>query len=178
MKMLKKCIIALAVATLMATTVVQAGAPAPSGSIKRDGDWPWTYKAIDLCTMPVYMDVGHYVQLKECHKREIKLVQVECDTIGRDSGDFPCYSDCEDIEVRSNFPAIFGASLTKIGPILQDTSLYWKDDLNQITGSTGTWEKLTICLDAWNAEIWRAAEPAENAIVGELTINVKPPDGP
>jgi hypothetical protein len=178
MKMLKKCIIALAVATLMATAVVQAGAPAPSGSIKRDGDWPWTYKAIDLCTMPVYMDVGHYVQLKECHKREIKLVQVECDTIGRDSGDFPCYSDCEDIEVRSNFPAIFGASLTKIGPILQNTSLYWKDDLNQITGSTGTWEKLTICLDAWNAEIWRAAEPAENAIVGELTINVKPPDGP
>jgi len=176
--MVKKCIIALAVAALMATTV-QAGAPAPGGSIKRDGDWPWEYKAIDLCTIPVYMDVGHYVQLKECNKREIKLVQVTCTTIGKNNtDDFPCYSDCEDIEVRANFPAIFGASLSKIGPILKDTSIYWKDDINQISGSTGDWEKLTICLDAWNAEIWRAAEPAENALVGEITINVKPPDGP
>jgi hypothetical protein len=105
-----------------------------------------------------------------------KLVQVDCTDIGRNSGDFPCYSDCEVIEVRANFPAIFGASLAKIGPILQDTSVYWTDDNNQISGSTGDWEKLTICLDAWNAEIWRAAEPAENATVGEITINVKPPD--
>jgi hypothetical protein len=58
MKMVKKCMIAVAVAALMVTTV-RAGDPA----IKRDGDWPWTYKAIDLCTIPVYMDVGHYVQL-------------------------------------------------------------------------------------------------------------------
>jgi len=172
--MVKKCIIALAVAALMVTTV-RAGDPA----IKKDGDWPWEYKAIDLCTIPVYMDVGHYVQLKECNKREIKLVQVTCTTIGKNNtDDFPCYSDCEDIEVRANFPAIFGASLSKIGPILKDTSIYWKDDINQISGSTGDWEKLTICLDAWNAEIWRAAEPAENALVGEITINVKPPDGP
>jgi hypothetical protein len=174
MKMVKKCIIALAVAALMVTTV-RAGDPA----IKKDGDWPWEYKAIDLCTIPVYMDVGHFVQLKECNKREIKLVQVTCTTIGKNNiDDFPCYSDCEDIEVRANFPAIFGASLSKVGPILKDTSVYWKDDINQISGSAGDWEKLTICLDAWKAEIWRAAEPAENALVGEITINVKPPDGP
>jgi hypothetical protein len=171
MKMVKKCIIALAIAALMVTTV-HAGDPA----IKRDGDWPWEYKAIDLCKMPVYMDVGHYVQLKECHKRELKLVQVDCEAIGKDGGDFPCYSDCEDIEVRANFPAIFGATLSKIGPVLKDTSVYWKDGINQISGSTGDWEKLTICLDAWKAEIYRAAEPAENALVGEVTITVKPPD--
>ncbi len=171
MKMVKKCVIAITVAALMVTTV-QAGEPA----IKKDGDWPWEYKAIDLCKIPVYMDVGHYVQLKECHKREIKLVQVDCDIIGRDSGDFPCYSDCEDIEVRANFPAIFGATLSKIGPILKDTKVYWKDNDNQINGSTGDWEKLTICLNAWNAEIWRATEPSQNAQVGEITINVKPPD--
>jgi hypothetical protein len=35
---------------------------------------------------------------------------------------------------------------------------------------------LTICLNAWKAEIWRAAEPSQNALVGEITINVKPPD--
>jgi hypothetical protein len=167
MKMVKKCIIALAVVALLVTTV-RAGDP----SIKKDGDWPWTYKAIDLCKMPVYMDVGHYVQLKECHKREIKLKQVDC-TGGRE---FPCYSDCEDIEVRANFPAIFGASLTKIGGILDKTDVYWKDDINQISGSTGGWEKLTVCVDAWKTQIWKAAEPDDKFKVGELTINVKPPD--
>jgi len=171
--MVKKSIIALAVVALM-VTVVQAGDP----SIKKDGDWPWTYKAIDLCTMPVYMNVGHYVQLLECHKREIKLVQVDCGDIGKGGGDFPCYTDCEEIKVRANFPAIFGASLSKIGGILDKTAIYWKDDINQISGSTGDWEKLTVCLDAWKAQVWKAASPDTKLKVGELTINVKPPDGP
>jgi hypothetical protein len=173
MKMVKKSIIALAVVALM-VTVVQAD----TNPIKKDGDWPYTYKAIDLCTMPVYMNVGHYVQLKECNKREIKLVQVACSDIGKGGGDFPCYTDCEEITVRANFPAIFGASLSKIGGILDKTSLYWKDDINQISGSTGDWEKLTICMDAWKAQIWKAATPDTKLKVGELTINVKPPDGP
>jgi hypothetical protein len=171
MKMVKKCMIALAVVALM-VTVVRAGDP----SIKRDGDWPWTYKAIDLCKMPIYMDVGHYVQLKECHDRKIELKQVNCSDIGKGSDDFPCYSDCETIQVRANFPAIFGASLSKIGPILTDTSVYWEGDNNQISGSTGDWESLTVCVDAWKAEIWKAASPNDKEHVGDLTINVKPPD--
>jgi hypothetical protein len=170
MKMVKKSIIALAVVALM-VSVVQAADP----SIKKDGDWPWTYKAIDLCKFPVYMDVGHYVQLKECNKRELKLKQVDCESIGKGGGDFPCYTGCEEIEVRANFPAIFGAKLAKIGPILKDTSVYWTDDINQIGGG-GAWEKLEVCIDAWKAEIWKAAEPDDKLQVGELTINVKPPD--
>jgi hypothetical protein len=173
MKMVKKSIFALAVVALL-VTVVHADDP----TIKRDGDWPWTYKAIDLCKFPVYMDVGHYVQLKECHKRELKLKQVDCDSIGKGGGDFPCYSGCEEIEVKANFPAIFGAKLSKIGGILKDTSVYWTGDDNQIDGSTGGWEKLEVCIDAWKAEIWRASEPDDKLKVGELTINVKPPDGP
>ena len=169
--MLKRSIIALAIAALMIGSV-KAGDPA----IKKDGDWPWEYKALDLCKFPVYMDVGHYVQLKECHKRELILKQVTCTDISKEDGDFPCYTGCEEIEVRANFPAIFGASLAKTGPVLKDTSLYWKDGINQINGSAGDWEKLTICLDAWKAEIWRAAEPTPNAMVGEITINVKPPE--
>lgn len=163
--------IALAVVALM-VTVVRADDPL----IKRDGDWPWTYKAIDLCKMPVYMDVGHYVQLKECHKRELILKQVDCESIGKGGGDFPCYSGCEEIEVRANFPAIFGGNLAKIGPILKDVSVYWKDGDNQIDGSTGGWEKLEVCIDAWKAEIWRATKPDDKMKVGELTITVKPPD--
>ena len=172
MKMVKKCIIALAVVALLVTTVNAA-----DPLIKKDpGDWPWTYKAITLCEFPVLMDIGHYVQLKECNKRELRLVQVDCPA-GRD---FPCYSDCEDIEVRANFPAVFGASFgakTTVGEaILKDTSVYWKDDINQINGG-GAWEKLTVCMDAWKVELWKAgAGPGEKQKIGTMTINVKPPD--
>ena len=174
--MVKKCMIALAVAALMAATV-QAGAPAPGGSIKRDGDWPWTYKAIDLCIMPIYMDVGHFVQLKDCSDREIHLKQVTCTSIGKNNtDDFPCYSDCEIIQVRANFPAIFAGRVDKIGPILKETKVTWAGDKFQING-TGGWEDLKVCVLAWKAEIWRASEPAEKTQVGTLTITVKPPDG-
>lgn len=169
--MVKKCIIALAVVALLVTTVNAA-----DPSIKRDGDWPWTYKAIDLCTMPVYMDIGHFVQLKECNKRELKVKQVDCSSIGKGSGDFPCYDGCEEIEVRANFPAIFGGSFNdESGGVVKEKSVYWKDDVNQINGG-GSWEKLTVCMKFWKTEIWKASGPDDKTKIGTLTINVKPPD--
>ncbi len=197
--MVKKCIFALAVAALLipaaygqtsnnpdeiGPTPDPEGQPA--GTIKRDGDWPWTYKPINICTMPIYLEVGFFVQIKECHKRKIQLKQVDCPDIGKNDGDhFPCYSDCEQIEVRANFPAIFGGELTKLhntdestGTVLKDTKVYWLDDKNQIEGSTGGWEKLHVCVDAWKTEIWKVITSNKKIKVGELTINVKPPDGP
>jgi hypothetical protein len=174
MKMVKKCIFALAVVALM-VTVVSAGT---SPTVKRDGDWPWTYKPIDLCIMPIWMDVGHFVQLKNCNDRKIELKQVTCTDIEKNNvDDFPCYKDCETFEVRANFPAIFDGRVDKIGPILKDTKVTFEGDKFQIQG-TGGWESLTICVTAWKAEIWNAPEgPDSKTRVGDLAVTVKPPDG-
>jgi len=139
---------------------------------KAENTW---YKPVDICKFPVSMEVGHFVQLKECNKRKIKLVQVDCKSIGRDGGDFPCYSGSEEFEVRANFPAIFDASLSNTSPIIAETKVYWKDDINQISGSTGRWEKLTVCIDAWKTKIWKASSIGETP-VGDITIQVRPPD--
>ena len=167
MKMVKKSIIALAVVALM-VSVAQADDP----SIKKDGDWPWTYKAIDLCTIPVYMDVGHYVQMKECHKRELIVKQITCPS-GRE---FPCYSGCEEFEVRANFPAIFGGDLRNLDGMIDKKEVWWKNDDNQISGSTGGWEKLEVCVDFWKVQLWEAAGRDKKTKVADLVITVKPPD--
>jgi len=56
--------------------------------------------------------------------------------------------------------------------------VYFKDGINQISGSTGGWETLTICVKMWKTEIWKATNPDNKMKVADLTITVKPPDGP
>ena len=136
------------------------------------------YKPIVICKFPVSMEVGHYVQLKECHKRKIELKQVTCKSIGRDGGDFPCYKGSDVIEVRANFPAVLSASLDKsVGDkdMLKDYNLYWENGINTIQGA-GVWEELTLCLEAWDVEMWKS--PPETVNVGDITIEVSPPNEP
>ena len=45
-------------------------------SEKNTEELAWKYKPIDLCKFTVNIDVGHYIQLKDCHKRKIELKQV------------------------------------------------------------------------------------------------------
>jgi hypothetical protein len=138
---------------------------------------PWKYNPIEICKFPVSMEVGHYVQLKECNKRKIKLVQVDCKSIGRDGGDFPCYKGSDVIEVRANFPAIFSASISKNEDkedMLKEVNLYWENGVNTIQGGIG-WEELTLCLEVWGAKLYKYADVG-TIEVGEITIEVKSPD--
>ena len=135
------------------------------------------YEPLDLCTFPVSIEVGHYIQIKECRKRKIELKQVTCQSIGRNSGEFPCYKGSDVIEVRANFPAIFNASLNKNdgGDLLKDFNLHWENGVNTIQG-TGDWEELKLCLEAWNVEMFK--HPVGTVNIGEVTIKVRPPDDP
>jgi len=174
MKMIKKCMIVLTFVVLM-VSVVSAANPA--------------IQAIDLCNFPVYMDIGYYIQLpeynncmspvytdvgyyvelKDCNLHRLNLSQVDCESIGKDAGDFPCFAGCENIEVRANFPAILGAKLRKIGPVLMNTAVFWKDYTNQING-VGDWETLTICMNAW-----KVVDPVDKMLVGDITITTTVP---
>ncbi len=130
------------------------------------------YKPIDICKFPVSIDVGHYVQLKECHKRKIELKQIHCPE-GRD---FPCYKGREVFEVRANFPAILNATIDKSGgdeEILEEVNLYWENGVNTIQG-TGDWEELKLCLEAWGVDLWKFK--VGTVKVGKITIGVRPPD--
>jgi hypothetical protein len=145
-------------------------------------DWKKTeeekYKSIDICKFPVSIDIGHYMQLKECHKRKIELKQVQCEDIGQPNNKFPCYKGSDTFEVRANFPAIFTASIDTSSDdkdMIQEVNLYFENGVNTIQGN-GQWEELTLCLEAWGVKIWKSAGVIGDVEIGDITIQVRPPD--
>ncbi len=174
MKMVKKCLISIAVVALLAATVQAADNP-----MKFDGTWPWTkiYEPVGICDVPVYLEVGHYVQVKDCGEDwfVIKLEQVVCSTIGKEAKHFPCYSDCVSFEARANFEATFGGdfSASDLGlTIITDKEVYY-DGGDTIAGDGG-WHALKLCMKAWNVKLWESGVTSGAPKVGTITITVKP----
>jgi hypothetical protein len=185
--MLKRTLIAVAVVALLATSAQALGPDPHTGKldkhtgikvdpIKMDVLWPFEYKALDLCVIPVKMKIGLFVQIEECHKRKIVLQQVECGDIGKNTqGDWPCYKGCEDIKVRANFDAQLGLKKEKVGPVL-DKWEAWFEGGSTVAATTG-WNTLTVCVKAWRAKLYEVAASAaadDLLDVGTVTVTVKP----
>jgi len=146
------------------------------------------YEPIDICTFPVTLEVGHFVQIYKCNELEMKLEQVQCSAIGQGDDKFPCYGDinealdlhgpaCVVIKARANFPAIFSASLNKSGgdeDMLKEVNLYWENGVNTIQGGTGDWEELRLFLEVWDVDLYMST--VGTVKVGEITIKVRPPN--
>ena len=167
--MVKKSLIAIALLAFLATTV-QAG-DAAQDIWKFDDDWPWTYTALEICQIPVYMDVGYYVEIFDCGKKKIELKQVTCDSIGQASKYFPCYYGCVKFQLLANFEVKLGTKLYKdpVG-VINKWSAAFDDDIVPGDGAKHTRE---VCISAWDAEIWKNA-PGNKVKVGEVAITVKP----
>ncbi len=183
--MLKRTLIAVAVIGLMATTAQAQLGPQPiSGAggfkiepIKMDIFWPFEYKSIDLCTIPVNIEIGIMVQVKDCHKRKINLKQVDCAEIGKGGGDFPCYRDCETVEIRTNFPIKLGLKKSKVGGVLNKWSAFIDGDVDTIEPTGGDFVKIDVCVEAWQTNLFNATasgEAGQMEHVGNVTITVKP----
>jgi hypothetical protein len=192
MKM-KRTLIAIAVVALLATSAHAAIEVWPfldvadHSAIKVDGKetkefrWPYEiiYQELTVCTIPVYMKVGMFVQVEDCANKKIVLEQVSCTdfdqitggAIGnKGAGDYPCYWDCEDIRVRANFPVELGLKLNK-GDMIPDSTAYFDGD--NTVPDDGSWKDIKICVAAWKAQIYKA-KPHDEVTVGSVEITVKP----
>jgi hypothetical protein len=187
--MLKRTLIAVAVVALLATSAQALG---PDPSTGKQGDhtgikvdplemqvfWPFEYKALDLCVIPVKMKVGVFVQIEKCYKLKIILNQVECGDIGKNNtGEWPCYLGCTNIKVRANIDVKLGLKKAKIGNVLDKWEAYFTDG-DTIDGGAG-WITHEICVKAWKAQLFRgevgdAAMAGEVVDVGTVTVTVKP----
>jgi len=183
--MVKKTLIAMAAVVLLAS-VAQAALEEyyfgrdKNRMVKVDGNqtvrWPFEYKELVVCTMPVKMSLGMWVEVEKCDDKKIILEQVDCGDIGKGSGDFPCYLDCEKFKVRANFEVNLGANLVKnsAGEAVIDGG-NWGTYYNsgEIVAGDGEWHEAEVCLKVWKARLYKGT-PGDEVVLGSLQVTAKP----
>ena len=178
--MIKRTLIAIAVVALLATSAHAALDIhyLPYGdhhAVKVDGSenvrWPYEYKSLVVCNIPIKMHVGMYVQVQDCKKKKIILKQVNCSDIGKGDGDYPCYLGCVEFNVRANFDVKMGASLHKDGDTINEWSAYY--DGGDVVAGDGDYHGVKLCVKAWKTSIYKAA-PGDEVHVGSVDVTVKP----
>ena len=180
--MVKKTLIAIALVAFLASTApaeIEVHYFGPYGNdkgVKVDGKetirWPYEYKAVDICSMPIKMEIGMYVEVQDCTKKKIVLVQVDCGDIGQKASEFPCYLDCESFAVTANFDVQLGTRLEKddSGVINKWSAYFDGDDIVPGDGSNHT---VKVCVKAWLVNLWKGT-PGDAVGVGTLYITAKP----
>jgi len=179
--MIKKILFTIAVVAFLTASVQAID---PGATQKWDGMWPYEYLAVPVCTIPVLMDVGYFVQVKDCGDRKIKMKQVTCESIGKAADTFPCYDGCTNFEVRANFEAKLGGKLINKVKWFDDgdDSVYYASTGEgispDIVPGTGVWFTRKVCVKAWNIQIWNAGAQGDELQVASLQITVKPTQAP
>jgi len=177
-------LIAIALVAFLASTAPAAiqvhyfGPIDKDKGVKVDGNekvfWPYEYKEVDVCDMPVKMEIGGYVEIDDCTDRKIILKQVDCAEIGQGGGDFPCYVDCETIKIRANFDAKLGTRLVKnemgTGVIEKWEGFY---DGGDVVPGDGAWHNMKVCVKMWKAKLWNGTV-GDEVKIGTLYVTAKP----
>jgi hypothetical protein len=151
--MLNRSLAAIAVAALLATGV-------QAGEIKTH-TWPSEFVPLELTSIPVVMDIGYYIQIKDQDKLRIKLVQ--------DTTDIHKFVGCTDMVVLSNFNMVLSASITKSGAIAGDFSVTL-DPYIADAGST----TVKVCATLMNAVLTGQLAGTTDVQVATVKISVKP----
>jgi len=150
---MKKALVAMAVVALLSVGV-------QAGEIKTH-DWPCTFVALEITSIPVVMDIGYYVRIKDQDKLSIKLVQ--------DEQDIHKFKGCTDMVVESNFALVLSCSISKTGAIAGDYSC--SVDPASIGAGSNT---VKVCATLTNANLTGQAAGTSNVQVATVKIKVKP----
>jgi len=151
--MLKRSILAVAVVALLAVGV-------QAGEIKTH-EWPCTFVALEITSIPVVMDIGYYVRIKDQDKLKIKLVQ--------DEQDIHKFKGCTDMVVESNFNLILSASISKTGAIDGEYSV----SLDPSTANKGS-TTVKVCATLIKAVLTGQEAGTKDVQVATVKIKVKP----
>jgi hypothetical protein len=150
---MKKVLLAMAVVALLAVGV-------QAGELKIH-NWPCSYVSQEITSIPVVMDVGYWVKIKDQDKLKIKLAQ--------DAGDIHTFSGCVDMVVETNFNVGFSCSITATGAVPGE----WSCSVNNanVTPPGGT---VTVCAKVIKADLSKATGGSKDVAVATVKVKVKP----
>jgi hypothetical protein len=131
-----------------------------AGEIKTH-DWPCQFVALEITSIPVVMDIGYYVRIKDQDKLRIKLVQ--------DEQNIHKFKGCTDMVVESNFALVLSASISKTGAIAGDYSVSL--DPSTLASGGGT---VKVCATLENAVLTGQPAGTKDVQVATVKIKVKP----
>jgi len=150
---MKGCLTTAAVIALLAVGV-------QAGEIKTH-EWPCQFISLEITSIPVVMDVGYYVRIKNQDWLKIKLVQ--------DEQDIHKFKGCVDMTVESNFNLTLSASISKTGAIDGSYSVSL-DPTSANKGST----TVKVCATLTNANLTGQEAGTKDVQVATVKIKVKP----
>lgn len=149
--MLKKSLFLVAAVALLAVA-------AQAGEIKIH-DWPMSYIAQEITDIPVVLDVGYWVSIKDQDKLQIELVQQSIHT----------YQGCTDMTVECNFNITLSCSISKTGAINGDYGCSVSPADIDAPGGVAT-----VCATLANANLGGSPGGSQNVHVATVTIKVVP----
>ncbi len=186
--MIKRTLIAIAVVAFLTASAhaaldIKYFPIGDSHAVKVDGKWdpenPWwnrwplsiSYSPLRVCTIPIKMNIGMYVQVLDCKKKKLVLDQVDCGDIGKGAGDFPCYYGEVSFDVIANFEVKMGQELEKVGDVIDQWSCSYIG--GDVVPGDGNPHPMKVSVSAWKARIYKHAA-GDEVDVGKLHITVKP----
>jgi len=150
---MKGCITTAAVIAVLAVGV-------QAGEIKLH-EWPCQFVSVEITSIPVVMDVGYYVRIKNQDSLRIKLVQ--------DEADIHKFKGCTDMSVESNFNLTLSCSISKTGAI--DGS--YSCSVNPTDCNAGS-TTVQVCATLTGANLNGQPAGTKDVHVATVKIKVKP----
>ncbi len=148
-------------------------------AIKVDGKqtvrWPFDYKFLEICKIPVKMKIGMFIKVIDCADKKIVLVQKDCEdaeTVGKGAGDWPCYFGCVTIDVLANFNAELRGRLVDRSSVINGDKWSVSVTPSDIPGD-GNAHSVDVCVKTWQAKIEKAAA-GDEVDVAKVSIQARP----
>jgi len=149
--MVKKSLFAVAAVALLAVA-------AQAGEIKIH-EWPCEFIFQEVAQIPVVMDVGFWVKIKDQDKLKIKLSQKSIHE----------YEGCTDINVECNFNITMSCSISATGAVPGSYSCSINPASLSAPGGTAT-----VCAKLKDADLSKTPGGSKGVHVATVTIKVKP----
>jgi hypothetical protein len=132
--------------------------PVQAGEIKFH-EWPTAFIPQEITTIPVVMDIGYFILIRDQDKLRIKLKQNSI----RD------YEGCTDMVIVSNFDLTLSCSITSTGKVPGDYSCSVSPANIDAPGGTSS-----VCAKLKNANLTQVPGGAKDVHVANVTIKVAP----